>query len=209
MKGLCKIVIPAFLFLFSCAGNKMSVHYVEMSTFEPAKITFAPDVVNVAVVNNMPDAVVEPFFFEATPIAGAQTKEQDTVFVNMSRYFAHMMNDKGYFNSVKMYSGRTRKGDYDKNVRLLTDDQVIEICEATEADVLISIDKFVVDEKIETVTPLSYGQPLQFYPYCQASIFYSNGEMFPQGITMKDTLLVTASRVQKEDRKQTDRKSVV
>ncbi len=203
MKGLYKIFSLSLLFLFSCAGNKMSVHYIEMSTFEPAKVTFTPDIVNVVVVNNMPDAIVEPFFFEKKLAADFQVEEQDTVFVNMSRYFTSMMNDKKYFNLVDIYPDRTRKGDYDKNVRLLTDEQVVDICEATDADLLISIDKFIVDEEIETITPLSYGQPLLFYPYCQASMFYSSGEMFPQGVTMKDTLAIMASRIEKEDRKQT------
>lgn len=143
------LTVACAIFLGSCA----STTFMSIDVMRPATVSFPPDIVNLAVVDNtgiQPDSM--------NHITISPTKEvtivkvsSDSAKTTFKQAFVQFMNEENYFNKIELYPHNMRTdSDYDR-VQPLKRTEVKEICEAMDADALVSFDIYITSDRKSVV----------------------------------------------------------
>ena len=132
-------------FLASCS----SVNYVGIETYNPAEVTFPGKVGKVLVVNNavcQPDNVGCEFMLFGEKVDTFRVKA-DSALVDACIGLGKAIADGPYFDDVLLYHDVVRTDDVYYEDQKLTDEQVRVLCEETDADAVVSLDRMLFDSK--------------------------------------------------------------
>lgn len=142
-----------WLVVFTSCG---SVNYFNIETYNPAEITFPPDVNKVLIVNNAvsqpPETVCESLAFGI--LQDSCEVEVDSVFILTVNALGSSIMESDYFYDVLLYNMRTRSDNGFLVDKKLTLQQINDLCAETGADAVISIDRllFKIYREIETIS---------------------------------------------------------
>lgn len=112
---------------------------------KPAAVSFSPDIVNVAIVDN---AATQPDSEGHITIDFNRRIEQnsastDTAKIVFKESLVQFMNEENYFNKVELYPYNMRTDTDYERISLLTKEDIKEICKEMDADAAISLDVFM------------------------------------------------------------------
>lgn len=130
-----------------------SISYVNIETYKPAEITFPSVVSKVLIVNN---AVAQPdnSGYEYNLMGKTQDTARvkaDSALFDASRALGMAILETNYFNDVLLFHEGTRTDDKYLTDKKLSQQTVESLCEESEADAIISIDRMLFDMKKTTV----------------------------------------------------------
>lgn len=185
MKYLYAIII-SLIILSSCISTK----YVNINVYDPALITFDSTIVNVIIVDNVPDS--------KNQLDSIVNNNWGTEFITLSadsakwaltKSLAQFMDEEQYFNRVARYRYVTgRDSTFDKNLPLTKTD-IADICEKTESDALISLDQIIISPTIEKISDYpSTINLLEIKTGVLLRTYKADGTMLMPNITMIDSL---------------------
>lgn len=141
MKTKVWIAIISILIL---SGSCTTTKFISIEVMAPATVNFAPDVVNLVVVDN---ALLPPDSTNHSAISMSEIHKVPLVSPDSSKIIfkealLQFMNELNYFNEVKLYPHEMKTEGDVLIVDTLPKDKIREICSAEDADALISIDIF-------------------------------------------------------------------
>lgn len=131
--------------LASCS----SMSYVGIETYNPAEVTFPAKVKKVLVVNNavpQPDDVGCEFTLFGDKVDTCRVKADSALFYACSG-LGKAMAEVPYFEDVLLYHEAVRKDDVYYENRKLTEEEVGALCDETDADAVVSVDRMLFESK--------------------------------------------------------------
>ena len=137
-----------FLFIVLAVLTGCStISYINIETFKPAEITF-PSVVNkVLIVNNavpQPENTGYEYKLLGTKQDTARAKTDSALF-DLSRALGVSILETNYFSDVLLFHETTRDDDNYLLDKKLSQETVQTLCEESDADAVISIDRLLFD----------------------------------------------------------------
>lgn len=140
-------IVILLLLLSSCS----STNFMSIDVMKPAAISFAPDVVNIVVVDN---AAAQPDDQGHITIGfdgkiEEKTASSDTAKIVFKESLVQFMNEDNYFNEVKLYPHNTRTDNNYEQALPLSSSDIKEFCTEADADAAISLDMFVTSSDME------------------------------------------------------------
>lgn len=129
-------------FLLSSCG---SIHYLGIETYNPAEITFPEEVRKILVVNNavpQPETVGYEYLLFGVSQDTCRVRTDSALF-DATRALGKAIVDEGYFEDVLLYHEMTRTDQAYLVDTKLTQQQVMELCLANDAEAIISIDRLL------------------------------------------------------------------
>ncbi len=134
--------LSAIFILSSCASP---FYMIPIDTLEPAIVTFSPEVNNVLIVDNSPTVAEEDDADDNK--SGQSVISLDSARTILLGSLVQFMNEEQYFNKVDLYPYKTNNSKILKDLNPLSKRKVQAICREQKADVLISLDLFVVSAR--------------------------------------------------------------
>lgn len=182
------LVVLTILFFSSCT----TLSYTSLDILRPAKVSFDPKANNILIVNN---AVVQPIDYgHKTELFNEGTKnlkiETDSLPMFCLGALTEDVAEKEFFNNVDLHVNTVNEGSDFFTIKPLPLDSVNAMCSRYNANVLLSLDRFKVNDKI---TELYYNDTYTYYDALVAryesqwSIHYPGKEKF-ETITFRDTI---------------------
>ena len=187
------------LFIFSTAtllASCVSTNYLSIDIRRPAVVTFDSTVVNLVVVDNaasMPDAndVSDEERMSSQKEIQLVTLPLDSAKWALTKGLAQFMDEEKYFGKVSRYRINMRDdSDFEKD-RPLTKGQISTICEQTDADAVISIDKFLFSstlDKYENPYTGATDDVLAMRTGIVARAYTAQGKLLEPEVTVLDSL---------------------
>jgi hypothetical protein len=143
------------LFVFVCVLSACtSVRYMSVETYNPATVTFPPDIRKVLIVDNTVPQPQVPFTLNIMQAVDTMNIASDHVANVFCRTLGEMIVESPYFEDVLLYEGRFRTDSSGRNTdSILTPENVGQLCEEQDADAVISLDRllFEVHEAIRNM----------------------------------------------------------
>jgi len=143
-----KIISLAFgsIFLNSCS----QLLYTSLDVLRPAKVAFAPEANNLLLVNN---TVTQPADYgHKTELLNEKEKSitipTDSIALFCLSALTEELNGKDFFASVQMNQNSINPGNNFATTRSLSESSVKNLCNSVQADVLLSLDKIEVKDKL-------------------------------------------------------------
>lgn len=136
-----------------------SVRYVGIDTYNPAEVTFPPQVAKVLIVNH---AVPQPADTgHRLTLFGVEQDtfriKADSALFDACLGLGKALVDAEYFNDVLLYHDAIRQDDAYGDDRKMTEAEVATLCEEHGADAIISFDRLLFEtEKSVTALPEGY-----------------------------------------------------
>ena len=155
MNRLTTILSIVFVSLLGVSCTTSKINYISIDVLKPASITFAPEVVNVVVVDN---AGRQPANKNHVVFINGTMKEEsvssDSARIVFLQGFTQFMNEDKYFNKVVLYPHHLRSDTSFGKPERITKSEAAGICEEVDADALISLDAFATASK--TISDKAY-----------------------------------------------------
>ncbi|MDR1408157.1 MAG: tetratricopeptide repeat protein [Tannerella sp.] len=146
-----------FVVLCGVLSACSSLRYMSIETYNPADVTFPPDVHKVLIVNNTVPQSPAPF-------KTAFRKETDTVTVMFDgvatvfcRTLGEVIAESSYFEDVLLYEGSFRADSLDWRDAMLTSAEVEQLCDEQDVDAVVSLDKLLVGMNESIMNVGDYG----------------------------------------------------
>lgn len=177
MRYLVAIIISTLL-LGSCISTK----FVTVEIKEPARITFPPHVVNVVVVDNsyIPER-------QADSIQAASGEiPSDSARMHLTESLAKYMDEEKFFNEVSYYPNFRRE--YDSLYISLEKNEIINICNRSNADALVSIDRSLIYGSLTSFIDLPEFYQLAIGTAVDMKAYLSDGTILYSPVIFSDTL---------------------
>jgi len=185
-----KIIILAFgtVFLSSCT----KLLYTSLDVLRPAKVAFNSDVNNVLIINN---TVSQPADIGHTTLFAFEEQKKEKFNTDSLSIFClgalkEDIESKNFFASVQLSPNSINISTDFGSSNYISDETVQALCNSTQTDAIISLDKIKVkDEITEVFNPLtnSYVSTLELNFESYWSIHYLNKEEF-YALQFKDTV---------------------
>lgn len=133
------VAFCSLVFVTSCSSTK----YLSIDVRQPAKLTFAKDIVNVGIVDNAGVVLSDEDVEEALT---ASTDEQMSAIISQSRKaflgsLVQFMNEEKFFNQVSLYSTATRTDKRFDALVPLSKSDISDIAKEMHVDAIITLDK--------------------------------------------------------------------
>lgn len=178
MKKVAFFTIIPFLTMMSC----ISVRFTNIDVQKPAQVTFPKEIVNLAIVNNVPVIPIE--------------KDSDTEILSLDSLsnvlvdsLAYYLDKQGFFGQVVAYPGFTRTDNDAQIIKTLNKEQVQSITQEMNVDGLISIDLFQIrGNNYQYPDQFNYFQQLAIEVYALVRSYTSDGREINDPILISDTL---------------------
>ncbi len=126
-----------------------SMNYVGIETYNPSEVTFPAEVKKVLVVNNavpQPDDVGCEFTLFGDKVDTCRVKADSALFYACTG-LGKAMAEVPYFGDVLLYHDAVRKDDVYYEDRKLTGEKVETLCDETDADAVVSVDRMLFESK--------------------------------------------------------------
>ena len=182
-------IISALLF-----GSCATTNFLSIDVMTPAAISFPPEVVNLVVLDNTGNQPADENHI-TVDFDGRIAKSavsNDSVKKVFKEAFVQFMNEDKYFNKVELYPWATRTDSDYNRVALLMTGEIEDICKATDADALVSIDMFVTASNMELgkgAGPFSMGfNELKGIVGISGRIYNKSGRMLARPIAQIDSV---------------------
>lgn len=181
--------IYKFLFISILFSSCISTRYINIDVYEPATITFDSTIVNVLIANNTPSTYQQHITYN-------DDSEKELSIINdsakwmITKSLAQFMDEEKYFGSVGYYNFQLREDTlFDKDIPL-NKKQIAELCELTQTDAIISLDKVVISASIEKVNNFdyTYNDILELKSAALLRVYNADGEMLQPKIIIIDSL---------------------
>lgn len=139
-------IIAVTFALFSCT----STNVLTIDVLNPAVISFSPDIVNVAIVDN---AAVQPddeghIMVDFNAKIEPQPASTDTAKSVFKDALAQFMNEENYFNKIDIYPLNIRSDKDWEHALILSKGDISDICQEMDADAVISLDIFMTSSDL-------------------------------------------------------------
>lgn len=191
MKYTYSLIISAVLLLNSC----VSTNFITIDVREPAVVTFDSTIVNVVVVDNSPsvkDSILSMDPYSRKGGIKYIIVPLDSAKWALSKSLAQFMDEENYFGKVSRYRFNTRENDYSDGDAPLTENEIAEICKQTDADALISIDRFIFGGSLASYDEYFYtDNVLMTQIGVLARAYQANGVRLEPDIVVVDSLFWT------------------
>lgn len=136
-----------------------SLNYMNIDTYNPAEVTFPDEVKTVLVVNNAypqsPDTGYEYSLFGVNQDSCQAVA--DSALFDAPRFLAKAIAEADFFDDVLIYHYATREDTIPSQDAKLTAGQVIDLCEETGTDAVISFDRLLFNMKKEVTQDRAGG----------------------------------------------------
>ena len=188
------ITMPSFLVVFTIQffSSCTTLSYTSLDILRPAKVSFDSKANDVLIVNN---AVAQPVDYgHKTELFNESTKnlklETDSLPLFCLGALTEDIAEKEFFNNVYLHANTINGGTDFFTIKSIPLDSVNAMCSRYNANVLLSLDRFKVNDKI---TELYYGDTYTYYDALVAryesqwSIHYPGKEKY-ETITFRDTI---------------------
>lgn len=135
------------LVMFAVLTGCGTVNYINIETFKPAEVTFPAMVKKVLIVNNaVPQPEKSGYEYKLMGILQDTARvKADSALFDIGRSLGISILDTNYFNDVLLFHEGTRKNNNYLSDEKLTQAAVRALCEETNADAVISIDRLLFD----------------------------------------------------------------
>lgn len=181
------VVFVVFL-LSSCT----TLSYTSLDVLRPARVSFDPKATNILIVNN---TVKQPIDYgHKTELFNESTKnlkiDTDSLALFCLGALIEDLSEKEFFDNVHLHLNSINSGTDFFTIKSIPQDSLKTLCSAYNADVVLSLDRFKVNDKI---TELYYGDTFTYYDAlvvrCESqwSIHYPGREKFETTI-FRDTI---------------------
>lgn len=185
-----KIIILAFgtVFLSSCT----KLLYTSLDVLRPAKVAFNSDVNNVLIINNtVPQPAdlghITQFAFEE---GKKETLNTDSLSIFCLGALKEDIDSKNFFASVQLSPNSINTSTDFGSANYISDEAVQALCNSTQSDAIISLDKIKVKDEITEVFDAltnSYVSTLELNFESYWSLHYPNKDEF-YALQFKDTV---------------------
>ncbi|HZK68906.1 MAG TPA: DUF6340 family protein [Paludibacter sp.] len=185
-----KIIILAFgtVFLSSCT----KLLYTSLDVLRPAKVAFNSDVNNVLIINN---TVPQPADIgHSTQFAFEEQKKEkfntDSLSIFCLGALKEDIESKNFFASVQLSPNSINTSTDFGSANYISDEAVQALCNSTQSDAIISLDKIKVKDEITEVFDAltnSYVSTLELNFESYWSLHYPNKDEF-YAMQFKDTV---------------------
>lgn len=195
-----KIITLAFgtVFLSSCT----KLLYTSLDVLRPAKVAFNSDVNNILIINN---TVPQPadighstlFAFEGLK---KETFNTDSLSIFCLGALKEDIESKNFFSSVQLSPNSISTNTDFASANYISDETVKAMCNSTQADAIISLDKIKVKDQVTEVYDEiagSYISTLELNFESYWSIHYPNKEEF-YALQFRDTVYWEAQSVSRK-----------
>lgn len=181
MKKVAFLAIISFITMTSC----ISVQFANIDVQNPAKVTFPREVVNLAIVNNVP-----PIPKDKDAPASEEILSMDSlssVFVDSLAYY---LDKQEFYGQILSYPKVIRTDYNSRTIKPLSKEQVQSITDEMKVDGLISIDLYQIQGSLDTQSAgyLSSIQELAIEIYVLIRAYTADGEEIQEPILFSDTL---------------------
>ncbi|MDD4514059.1 DUF6340 family protein [Massilibacteroides sp.] len=133
-----------------------TINYINIETHKPAEITFPSRVNTILIVNNavpQPEKVGYEYKYMNATQDTARAKADSALF-DAGRALGLAILETDYFSDVRLFNESTRTDDQYITDKKLTKETVQTLCEETQTDAIISIDRLLFDmTKVVTAMP--------------------------------------------------------
>lgn len=181
-------VVFVVLLLSSCT----TLSYTSLDVLRPARVSFDPKATNILVVNN---TVKQPIDYgHKTELFNETTKnlkiDTDSLALFCLGALIEDLSEKEFFDNVHLHLNSVNTETDFFTIKSIPQDSVKALCDRYNTDVVLSLDRFKVNDKI---TELYYGDTYTYYDALVAryesqwSIHYPDREKFETTI-FRDTI---------------------
>jgi hypothetical protein len=136
---------------------------MSIETYNPATVTFPPDVRKVLIVDNTALQPQIPFVFSLIKVPDTMKIESSYAATAFCRTLGEMIVESPYFEDVLLYEGRFRTDSLDWSTdAMLTSEDVRQLCDEQNVDAVISLDRllFGVNESIRAMDDYGFASGL-------------------------------------------------
>lgn len=140
-----------------------SVRYMSIETYNPATVTFPPDVHKILIVDNTALQPQVPFTFHIIKAPDTMKIASNHVATVFCRTLGETIIESPYFEDVLLYEGRFRTDSLDWSMdAMLTPEEVGQLCDEQDADAIVSLDRllFSMNESIRKMDDYGFTSGL-------------------------------------------------
>lgn len=166
MKNYVTIIMPLVILLMNSC---ISINTISVDIKEPAQISFSPEIVNIAIVDNS----VLPKLPADESMKG-NIINVDSAQMNLTKYLAKYIEGEKYFGQV-IYYPNNRYGNTNIS-NTISENEVKNICTQTQTDALISIDDCQLTGSVTNNAYYDFGSTgIEIHVYVRMHIFKADG----------------------------------
>lgn len=194
-----KVLLMAVVLLLSSCSTMM---YTSVDVLKPARVTFNPNDTRLLIVNN---SVIQPVdyghriqFFNERPRLESVNTDSLPLFAIES--LAESLAAKDFFSTITIHDKRLNNSNYFFSITHLPFDTVNALCDRFDSDVILSLDRIKVTDKVDEYYLNEEGL---YYSTFEAryetrwSIYVPDKTTF-QAITLYDTIFWDATSAQRK-----------
>lgn len=161
-----KLFFPFFIIASALLTACNPIRYITIETFNPADVTFLPEIKKIIIVNN---AVTQPpeagHLKTLNKVVSMDTINADSAIWKFCLALGTVVQNAHYFNNVLIWHDSLRTDrDYLQD-RALTREQVNRICRESGADAVISVDRLLFNSirNVQEITGKFYTGQISIY----------------------------------------------
>jgi hypothetical protein len=163
-----------------------TIEIIRINVEKPAQITLPAYVQNITIVNN---AITQPDSINHTIKKSFPSIEvalpADSINTVLTQALAQFMNEEQFYNRVTAYDKSLRESGFFLTETTIGQDEIRRIADETNADAVISLDRFVVQSSLMW----RYGVPdLTATMQAKFRVYAAGGEIIGYPISFQDTL---------------------